>query len=801
MKIVITKLTIGSLLHDIGKVMYRASISAGSHSQRGYESIKQLTHDDDILNCIRFHHRDELQKGKDSMEDDELAYIVYSADNIAAGVDRRKDEGTDNKSGGFRRNMPLASIYNMMNNNPNRRNYPSNILGKGDTINFPEDGITGYEVSFYQTIYQELFNELGKIDFNDKNLNAILELLEVYLTYVPSSTEQSEVADISLYDHVKVTAAVACCMYFYYAAKGEMKKVKQLANSTYEQKFKAENAFLMFSCDLSGIQSFIYTTSGEGALKTLRARSLYLEILLEHLADEILTTIGLSRANLIYTGGGHAYLLLPNTEECQDKLRAIKKRLNHWFIENFGNDLYLAMAWTPCSGNDLINEGDNGNRYREIYSRLAAQLSLQKNTRYSAEEILWLNQADWEDHTRECKECRRSAVLQGKDTCSFCDNIKQIARLAIDEQCYFSVLKKTIADMPALPLPSISQGTVYLSVIEKDRELPQEFTQQFIRQYSKNNMVFQSLTTKIWMGDYHQKDHNQMATFATLAESSQGVKRLGVLRADVDNLGQAFVSGFRRRVTNDDPQSEYRYLTLSRTAALSRSLSLFFKYHINQILKGTKESIGVPFHLANQKEERAINVIYSGGDDLFLVGAWDDILEAAVDINDAFQKYTQGALTLSAGIGLFNDSYPLARMAEETGELEQKAKSLDKDGAKNAIALFGEDDAHVYHWNVFKEKVVGEKLNFLRRYFKENAKNAEENTAAMTFIYQLLYLLRENEKKINLARFAYVLGKRKTASREADQLFNATMYTWYLNDEDRRQLITAIYLYIYLNRK
>ena len=61
-------------------------------------------------------------------------------------------------------------------------------------------------------------------------------------------------------------------------------------------------------------------------------------------------------------------------------------------------------------------------------------------------------------------------------------------------------------------------------------------------------------------------------TFADLAQNSTGVKRIGVLRADVDNLGLAFVEGFLRK---DSPENKYRYVTISRTATLSRSLSIF----------------------------------------------------------------------------------------------------------------------------------------------------------------------------------------------------------------------------------
>lgn len=64
-----------------------------------------------------------------------------------------------------------------------------------------------------------------------------------------------------------------------------------------------EEMFLLYSMDISGIQSFIYTIGEKGALKGLRARSFYLEIMMEHIVDELLEKLSLSRANLIYTGG------------------------------------------------------------------------------------------------------------------------------------------------------------------------------------------------------------------------------------------------------------------------------------------------------------------------------------------------------------------------------------------------------------------------------------------------------------------------------------------------------------------
>lgn len=49
------------------------------------------------------------------INDDDLAYIVYLADNIAAFSDRRKkDEGEEK---GFDLSVPLQSVFNILNGN------------------------------------------------------------------------------------------------------------------------------------------------------------------------------------------------------------------------------------------------------------------------------------------------------------------------------------------------------------------------------------------------------------------------------------------------------------------------------------------------------------------------------------------------------------------------------------------------------------------------------------------------------------------------------------------------------------
>ena len=127
---------------------------------------------------------------------------------------------------------------------------------------------------------------------------------------------------------------------------------------------RREPAFLLYTADFSRIQRFIYTVHTEGALRSLRSRSFFLELLMEHYMDELLDGCGLTRTNIIYSGGGHCYLLLPSTAAVQQTLADWNRAFNGWLNEQFGVQLFLANGWTPCSANDLCNVPAEASPYK-----------------------------------------------------------------------------------------------------------------------------------------------------------------------------------------------------------------------------------------------------------------------------------------------------------------------------------------------------------------------------------------------------------------------------------------------------
>ena len=775
------KLIIGSLLHDIGKVVYRQGDDKRKHSQSGHDYLKEkigIT-DTEILHCVKYHHADALSHA--DISNDSMAYIIYIADNIASSADRRQKMTEET---GFEIHTVMQPVFNILNGNKKSMYYKPADLNESGQINYPTNEKGCFDEIQYNKILQNISDNLKRIDLQPEYVNSLLEVLEANLSFVPSSTANSELCDISLYDHLKLTAAAAISIYMYLkenAVKDYRAELFQKADLFYSKK-----VFLLASMDLSGIQNFIYTISTKNALRTLRSRSFYLEIMMEHIIDELLQKINVSRANLIYSGGGHCYLLLPNTNEIKKTFDISLKEINTWFQKNFQTTLYIAGGYAACSSNDLKNIPDGS--YSELFKILSQEISRKKATRYTAEEIMALNQNGVEDYGRECSVCKRIGHVNNNGVCPICESIERFSQKVLYAD-FFSVLLSEKGES-GLPLPG---GYVLVADDESTLRERMQNDNYFVRAYGKNKMCTgKHISTKLWVGSY-----TSGSSFEEFAKQAEGIDRIAVLRADVDNLGHAFVAGF------EGEESKNRYVTLSRTATLSRQLSMFFKYYINKILEKPDFVLG-----QGKAAKRKATIVYSGGDDMFIVGAWNDVIGLAVDIRRAFEKYTENTLTLSAGIGIYQHNYPISVIAEEVGSMEDRSKHKPW---KRSVTLFEDGEYHLeegtyisdgtYSWIEFENEVLAEKFALISEFF-QNSENRGH-----TFLYNILELIRGQKEKINFARYVYLLARlepdQDTSPEQKDlyQKFSRQMYQWIQNEKDCRQLKTAITIYAYLTRE
>jgi len=151
-----------------------------------------------------------------------------------------------------------------------------------------------------------------------------------------------------------------------------------------------------------------------------------------------------------------------------------------------------------------------------------------------------------------------------------------------------------------------------------------------------------------------------------------GVEALGVLKADVDNLGMLFSCGL--------PDKKF---TLSRLATVSRQLNNFFVLYL-------------PHLLATSEEFYDTYTVFAGGDDLFLIGPWNRMADLAEHLRKRFAEYVchNPEITFSAGVTVHKPHTPVDKMADAAEEALAEAKRT----GRNRITMFGE----TVTWETFK---------------------------------------------------------------------------------------------------
>ena len=744
-------------MHDIGKVIQRATGERKKHALVGADWFDEIADNQVISDQIRYHM---ANYQSDKLGNDHLAYITYIADNIASGVDRRQsneesDEDASAKIWDTYTNQ--ADIFNVFGAQTDKRYFKPTVLNLKSEPNFASETYEPFSKGDYAAIVTRIKNELAEFEFNQAQIDSLLNLFEATLSFVPSSTNTKEIADISLAEHSRLTAAFALAIYDYLEDKGRHNYKEDLF--TKASAFYEEEAFLLASFDLSGIQDFIYNIATSGAAKQLKARSLYLDFMSEYIADSLLDKLGLNRANLLYVGGGHAYFVLANTEKTVETLVQFEKDFNQFLLANFQTRLYVAFGWGSFAAKDIMSELNSPESYRQVYQKASRMISEKKISRYDYQTLMLLNRGG-KSSERECEICHSVENLvsyHDQKVCNICRGLYQFSKEITHDHFI-------ITENEGLPIGpnACLKGLAFEELSHQD----------FSRVYVKNDYKAGTVkATHVFVGDYQC---DEIYNYAALSknENGLGIKRLAVVRLDVDDLGAAFMAGFSQ-------QGNGQYSTLSRSATFSRSMSLFFKVYINQFASDKK-----------------LTIIYAGGDDVFAIGSWQDIIAFIVELRQNFIKWTNGKLTLSAGIGLFADKTPISLMAHQTGELEEAAKGNEKD----SISLFSSD--YTFKFDQFITNVYDDKLEQIRYFFNH------QDERGKNFIYKLIELLRnyDSEEKMNVARLAYYLTRLEelTDKEERDKFkqFKKLFFKWYTNNEsDRKEAELALLLYVYEIRK
>ena len=213
----------GSLLHDIGKIIYRSNDHAfarGTHSKLGHKFLSQFSEfkDNELIDSVAYHHYKELAKA--NLANDNTAYITYIADNIASGIDRRDiiEEGDEEYENNhlILISIHLYSVFNIVNSEKLKQTSGKFKFSNESNIEYPKTENIQYSSGNYTALMKDMSYDLEhKLSIKEDTFPSLLQWTESLWQYVPSSTNKNQLIDISLYDHSRITCAIASCIFDY----------------------------------------------------------------------------------------------------------------------------------------------------------------------------------------------------------------------------------------------------------------------------------------------------------------------------------------------------------------------------------------------------------------------------------------------------------------------------------------------------------------------------------------------------------------------------------------------------------
>jgi len=668
---------LAALLHDIGKFQQRAEWgSYVSHQELGArwceQDYFQQVFGSDLAEAVRQHHNRNFPRTNEQRT--RLNQLVQLADYLAAGEreteTRPHEEPPQSQLVSIFSCIPLAwqdqkrdQKRDASRTYPPEKRYPVQALDWESESLLPQEAPPSAGDNPYKPLWEAFQQEwqafAANRTYTEADFRTILALLEKYTSFIPSATPWEEhdertVPDVSLYDHLRVTAAIAACL------------DKQLLPDALEQAWANPQAYsepilLLVKGDLSGIQDFLYLTGRGGVASGLKGRSAFLQLLTEAIADFVLRRLELPPVCLLLASGGHFYLLAPYNQA--QTLAGLRTSISQKLLQAFQGDLRVLLEWVPLTNADLLSSDAISNKW----DMLASQIGQRKQQLWAElpdSDLQWLftpiQRAT--DAQSLCQVCYGEYVKGRVD-----DDIRKCGRCLSFEELGRQMRRPTALVIQQIDPTDPPQNAKWeealqafgwrVHIVEQGQPIPEVPAPAVQVSFTPNGFtpvhrregwsyVFRPLATATpELIEYRLPD------FEKLAEKSEGAPWLGVLRMDVDSLGRLFAQGLKPKAT------------LSRMATLSRTTRLFFEGYVAHLC-------------APYAQKQQLYLLYAGGDDLFVVGAWSILPELARRIRNAFRQLV-GAdhITLSAGIAISHPNTPLYQLAETARTaLDEQAK-------------------------------------------------------------------------------------------------------------------------------
>lgn len=652
---------------------------------------------DNITNLACNHHKPQS----------ELQAIITLADWWSAGIDRREPIEKEQKElnwGKTRyKDIPLYSLFNTINIGNfqmgfqlepldiNKSNFPKEIKSKAD-------GVSQEKYKILWDIFLEEFEKLPTDSINGFT-ESLIYLLKKYTWAIPSNT--MDMSNVSLFDHLKTTAAFADCIYTYY---NEHPDDFNWNNS--DKKLKLNDGkfpVMLIGGDISGIQKFIYNIASRKAATSLKGRSFYLQLMIDSIIQRIIShqNIDANIGHVVYSSGGKFYMLLPNTEAVKKSISELNREIEQELWNEHKGKLIFNLDYVPFAYRTKEREIDFEGITNEekslgfLWKALADKLTEKKNKKFKT--LLLGNYIQFFDIQAtggEVKVCAVTGVELQKGEYKKIKDSDEIFSLNVSKQIELGTTLKDVDYL--ITFKGEEENSNYLSnrlkhksnvfsvanylfdkleLTDNDADFRKITSADVSRVKSINNTNFLAAPLKGQSVSYGfqfyggnkqaEYDKNRDKTFEELTRTTIFDEKtetyLGILRMDVDGLGEIFIKGI--------PDKDKSF---SAYATLSSYLDWFFSGYLNTI---------------RDKYAENVNILYSGGDDVFAVGRWDLLIYFAEDIRAEFRKFVgREDISISAGLTIVHNKYPIAKAAELAGEAEHNAKKFGEDKSKGIPA-------------------------------------------------------------------------------------------------------------------
>lgn len=703
----IAKAALAGLLHDIGKIAVRAGLSlsgnAASQPHKHAAFSAQFVRDyvpaalEAGLTGPQQHHTPQTQHD----------WILAAANRLASGENQVGVE--DVAYAQATAQMTLGCIFDdvILNTTPDptrpRASYGLKPLSLEKEAIFPQVGKINQPAD-YGRLWDEFCRAAAQFKHQsdiEAYILSLQSLLRRHTTFVPAGKNAATgLADISLYDHARVTAAIAACLQAACIDKTcNEADLKQWANATPKLQSPLKPAAILCRGGFNRIQSYIYRVtrseddkSFEKVAKALRGRSFYVGILSELIARWILRELGLPITNLLFVGGGRFDLLLPNTAAVIEKLPKIQEQIDAWMLRDFDAELGLRLVHTPVVAADFDD-------LSQVYDRLDADLEKGKLSKwqqhlkdpafftpepaiYDACKMTGLPLKLGENGiSRQCASqikigqalphTHKIAIIWDNNTpLAIPNDVFEVSFAAAPFQAQVLLLEQK-ADLAQILPKTLNASQVELRLIRDTDTAPHASPRYGVGFQFLANTVPTAQTRINHPDDII--DVGDVVHFGQIGSMSDGSEVIGILKADVDHLGLIFGLGLRHG--NNHP-------TLARVSTMSSLLDVFFCGWLNEICHQMHFEGG-----GSAQVSQRFYVLYSGGDDLFIIGPWNDIINLSKRLTDDFTEFVHANpnVTLSAGVVMVKPHFPVQRFAELAESELKKAKSA----GRNRVTVFG----------------------------------------------------------------------------------------------------------------